>query len=168
MISICIPVYNNLPGIKICLDKGMDFKLDIVGYAVDSTYLKEAESFIISNGLINHINFTGTISQPFEYLAKHHCLLMCSKMEAFGRVTVEALKCGLPVIAANTGGSLEIIEDGTNGYLYQSGNTLDLADKIMLLYTNCSRFEKETNARKAMGKFNEINTEIQLEKVFAE
>jgi glycosyltransferase involved in cell wall biosynthesis len=56
---------------------------------------------------------------------------MCSRCEAFGRVTVEAMKLGLPVIAANTGGSLELVQHGINGFLYEWGNPLDLAKQIL-------------------------------------
>jgi CheY-like chemotaxis protein len=51
-------------------------------------------------------------------------------MEAFGRVTVEAMKLGRAVVGARSGGTPEIIRDGFNGFLYAPGNARDLADKI--------------------------------------
>jgi len=54
--------------------------------------------------------------------------LTTSKMEALGRVTVEAMLAGHIVIGANTGGTMEIIgEKGERGYLYQQGKPSDLA-----------------------------------------
>lgn len=51
-----------------------------------------------------------------------------SKMEALGRVTVEAMLAGCVVIGADTGGTAEIIgQDGSRGYLYRQGNYQDLA-----------------------------------------
>ena len=46
--------------------------------------------------------------------------LMCSKNEAMGRVTVEALFNGCPVIGYDGGGTPEIIKDGINGFLFKT------------------------------------------------
>lgn len=54
--------------------------------------------------------------------------LTTSKMEALGRVTIEAMLAGHIIIGANTGGTAEIIGgEGERGYLYQQGNPSDLA-----------------------------------------
>ena len=45
---------------------------------------------------------------------------MCSKNEAMGRVTVEALFNGCPVIGYDGGGTPEIIKDGINGFLFKT------------------------------------------------
>ena len=45
---------------------------------------------------------------------------MCSKHEAMGRVTVEAMFYGCPVIGFNGGGTAEIIQDGKTGYLFNT------------------------------------------------
>jgi glycosyltransferase involved in cell wall biosynthesis len=44
--------------------------------------------------------------------------LFPSTTETFGLVALEAMACGVPVIAANTGGVLDIIKDGENGLLF--------------------------------------------------
>lgn len=44
--------------------------------------------------------------------------LFPSTTETFGLVALEAMACGVPVIAANTGGVLDIISDGENGLLF--------------------------------------------------
>ena len=55
---------------------------------------------------------------------------MCSRAEAFGRVTVEAMKLGLPVIGAARGATPELVRDGWNGLLYAHGDANELAGKI--------------------------------------
>ena len=47
--------------------------------------------------------------------------LTCSRNEAFGRTTVEALLMGKPVIGTNTGGTVDLISDGVDGLLYPPG-----------------------------------------------
>lgn len=56
--------------------------------------------------------------------------LVASKAEAFGRVTVEAMMCGLPVVGANSGGTPELISDGVTGLLYPQDSWRELSDKI--------------------------------------
>ena len=62
--------------------------------------------------------------------------LFCSENEAFGRVVVESMSFGCPVVAANRGGVLEIIDDGYNGLLYNCGDFLDLSEKIKNLLSD--------------------------------
>ncbi|MEM6452231.1 MAG: glycosyltransferase family 4 protein, partial [Cyanobacteria bacterium P01_D01_bin.105] len=50
--------------------------------------------------------------------------------EPFGRVIVEAMLCGRPVVAAAAGGAIEIVEHGTTGWLTPPGNAAKLADII--------------------------------------
>jgi glycosyltransferase involved in cell wall biosynthesis len=70
---------------------------------------------------------------PYSYFASSDVALMCSGCEAFGRVTVEAMKFGKPVIGSRAGGTRELIRDGWNGLLYEPGNPEDLAAKISRL-----------------------------------
>lgn len=62
--------------------------------------------------------------------------LVCSKAEAFGRVTVEAMLAGIPVIGSNTGATPELIAEGVTGYLYEKGNIEQLALRMEQLITN--------------------------------
>lgn len=56
--------------------------------------------------------------------------IMCSKAEAFGRVTIEYQLQNLLVIANKSGANAELIENGKTGQLYESGNYKSLADKM--------------------------------------
>ncbi|GFE68190.1 glycosyltransferase [Chroococcus sp. FPU101] len=53
--------------------------------------------------------------------------------EPFGRVIVEAMLCGRPVIAAGEGGVRELIENEKTGWLFASGNAQQLAEKIIAI-----------------------------------
>lgn len=56
--------------------------------------------------------------------------------ETFGLVAAEAMSYGLPVIASRIGGLPEIVDDGITGFLFEAGNSEDLARKIELLWYN--------------------------------
>lgn len=65
--------------------------------------------------------------------------LVCSKAEAFGRVTAEAMMSGLPVIGSNTGGTPELIMNDRTGFLYQYGDTADLTEKMKIFLNDKSK-----------------------------
>ena len=69
-------------------------------------------------------------------------MLVCSKYEAFGRVTVEAMMAGCLVIGANSGGTIELIEDGSTGVLFESGDYVDLVNKMIYVIENKNNAKK--------------------------
>lgn len=156
-----------LAALKICRNVGVEVMLIIVGKDDSGHYTQYLMDFVRSNALEEYVEFFGATGSPQEVLITCDALLMCSRMEAFGRVTVEALKCGLPVIAANTGGSLEIVNDKVNGLLYESGSASDLAEKIKWMAANVAMFDREAIANEANNRFNLENTKTQLLPVFS-
>jgi spore coat protein SA len=54
---------------------------------------------------------------PDWFLAADVAVVPSGTREAFGLVNVEAMACGLPVVATRAGGMKEIIEDGVTGFL---------------------------------------------------
>ncbi|CAN5385412.1 glycosyltransferase [soil metagenome] len=153
--------------IDICKQCGVDCSLEIIGKAENIDYKDSLVELVANKKLTDSIHFLGPVEHPENLFSQYHALLMCSHNEAFGRVTVEALKCGLPVIAANTGGSLGIIKDGINGYFYKAGDPSSLAEKIMQLKQHYNQFDKQGIAFNTKNRYNEKNTGDQLMKVFS-
>ncbi len=56
---------------------------------------------------------------------------LSSKNEGISLTLLEAMACGVPVVATRVGGNPEIVKDGENGLLCESGNPQDLVDKIL-------------------------------------
>jgi glycosyltransferase involved in cell wall biosynthesis len=79
------------------------------------------------------ITIDGPTKDVPRYWAAAHVGLMCSQSEAFGRVTVEAMRAGLPVCGTNSGGTPEIIEPGVTGLLSPVGDANALATNLMRL-----------------------------------
>ena len=69
-----------------------------------------------------------------------------STVETQGLVALEAMACGTPVIGADALALKDTIQNGVNGYLYESGRKDDLVKKIELAYKNKSRLSN--NCRK--------------------
>ncbi len=70
--------------------------------------------------------------------ALKHCELgvLCSESEGLSNAIIEYMACGLPVVATNVGGNPELVEDGGNGFLYETGNTAQLANLITRIMGN--------------------------------
>jgi glycosyltransferase involved in cell wall biosynthesis len=109
--------------------------IKIIGVGEDA-YSQELRQIAKELQLNNNIEFISFRLDPLAEL--NHCLalLVCSKIEAFGRVTVEGMKLGIPIIAANTGASPEILENGKLGTLFNYPDDKDLAKKMIEVLQN--------------------------------
>ena len=77
-----------------------------------------------------------------DYYHASDIYVSSSCSESFGKVLIEAMACGLPIIATATTGSKEIIEDEENGFLVPIGDSQALAKKILFLLNNPERAEQ--------------------------
>lgn len=109
------------------------------------------------HGYADSISFKGFSNNIWNELPNYTGALVCSRAEAFGRITPEYMSIGLQVIASNTGANPELIENGVNGYIYNHKNIEDLAFKILQIY-NSSVEERQTmsdNAKKQAQLFTD-------------
>ena len=65
-------------------------------------------------------------------------LVNASDPEPFGIVLLEGMAAGVPVVAVNSGGPPDFIEDRRTGVLARSGDPEDLADALQLLLTSAA------------------------------
>src|SRR4029079_1002455 len=68
-----------------------------------------------------HVDFWGHVDDSYRAYLSADAALMCSKSEAMGRVTVEAMSASLPVIGYDNAGTSEIIQHERTGLLYRGG-----------------------------------------------
>lgn len=83
-------------------------------------------------GLTSRIEWRGVQPDPWTTYRDADLALMCSTREALGRVTIEAMASGRPVIGRADGGTPEVIRHGRTGLLYRDGPE-DLARRILEL-----------------------------------
>lgn len=96
------------------------FRFKYLG-AVTDEYRAELLSLARELGLkSNDVEFLGYQQEIRSAMQHASALLMCSRNEAQGRVTVEAMFYGTPVIGSNAGGTPEIIQHEVNGLLFDS------------------------------------------------
>lgn len=115
---------------------GMKLELLVVGKEGPQGYEEVLRTLVKERDIEDEVVFTGEVPNAFPYIQASNVLLMCSKSEAFGRVTVEGMLAGKPVIGARSGATPELVRDGFNGFLYDRGDVKDLAQKIKYLCEN--------------------------------
>ncbi len=145
--------YLLIEAMKVLKSKNLDIKAYIVGHAMNEEYLDKLKQMLKDYNLEAFIKFVGFTKEPYKFMQACDVILMTSKNETFGLVTIEAMKNQTAVIAANSGGVLEIIDDRETGLLFESGNANDLALKIEELYFNMQL--KQTLAKNAKIKVDE-------------
>lgn len=148
---------------------GLAARLCLVGDS-SSKYARSVRTLSEDLGVSHLVDFVRFTDEPYSYFASADVALMCSGCEAFGRVTVEAMKLGKPVIGTNAGGTRELIRDGWNGLLYEPGNPEDLAAKIARLSDHRQLLaQMGVNARAwAHSKFRLDDYGYQLHRAFQE
>lgn len=115
--------------------------------------------FARQNGILESITFKGFTDNIWAELPNYDAALVCSRSEAFGRITPEYMSIGLQVIVSDTGANPELVEDGISGYVYKHDDLRDLASKIELIY----RMDKEQKkivserAKSRAGKYTDEN-----------
>lgn len=107
-----------------------DIELNIVG----GGNIDGVENLIDELRIKEKVNVIGYIHDTSAIYKKSNIILVCSKNEAMGRVTLEAMAHGTPVIGKNSGGTPELIIDGYNGFIYD--NIEDLSNKMKYCINN--------------------------------
>ena len=112
--------------------RGVRVELLLAGEG-DSGYRRVLEGLVDSEGVHKEIRFLGFVSDVASLIQSVDAVLVCSRSEAFGRVTIESMLSGKPLIGAGTAATAELIQDGVTGLLYRPGDHRALADKIVQL-----------------------------------
>ncbi|MBV8886603.1 MAG: glycosyltransferase family 4 protein [Chroococcidiopsidaceae cyanobacterium CP_BM_RX_35] len=109
-----------------------DIPLKIMGKIQERSYWQQIRQDY-PDAPIEYLGFLPTAELQQE-LRQCRALLMTPRwMEAFGNVAIEALACGVPVIAYRRGGPAEIIQDGQTGFLVEPDSVTGLIEAIARL-----------------------------------
>jgi L-malate glycosyltransferase len=84
-------------------------------------------------GIEKNVYFQGVRSDIGPLIASSDLFLLPSQQESFGLVALEAMACGVPVLASQVGGLPEVIEDGRSGLLFEVGDIDTAVEKALRL-----------------------------------
>lgn len=139
-LHVLIKAMGKLKGIPLCLH--------IIGDSQgDPEYVNKIKDLIADLGITDKVLFHGWMgrNELSVWFKSADLFVSPSRGEGYGRVLAEAMYFGLPVIGADKGASKELIEHGTNGFLFKSGSDASLASFISRLY-------KDAELRKRFGE----------------
>lgn len=141
--------------------------LKIVGEG-EEEYVRKLKKYIFDNKLDKYVEFTGNVSNTKEIYEWADISLMCSKCEAFGRVTIESMMAGCLVIGSNTGGTVELIQDKISGLLFEVGSANSLFEKIQYTVNHKGLAEKiaKEGRKISMEKYTSINNAKEIVKIY--
>lgn len=145
-----------------------NLRLTIVGFRAFDPYELRLKDYIEEHGLGPYIDLVDFTYDMAPYRESSDIGLMCSRAEAFGRVTIEYMMSGLLVFGTNAGGTPELIRDGTDGYLYEFGDSEQLARLMICADENRAqaRAMAKRGQAKAMERFTIGRTAQEVLKVY--
>ncbi len=104
-------------------------------------------------GKRQNLHFLGYQSRPFPIMAEADVLVTAAHNEAFGRGNLEAMALGKPLIGSNTGGLLDLIDDGVTGKLFKTQDAADFARQVLAYFENPALVE--AHGRNALARVDQ-------------
>ncbi len=101
-----------------------------------------------------------------EELQKSDTFVLSSKYETFGVVVIEAMSCGLPVVATKCGGPESIIENDELGVLVENDNLEELEIAMKNMYENKDKYCKDSIRTHVVENFSEKSIANELMKIY--
>jgi L-malate glycosyltransferase len=92
-----------------------------------------AEQEVDRLGLRADVRFPGKVDRVADLLRGSDLFLLPSQTESFGLSGLEAMACGVPVLATRTGGLPEVVVEGETGYLLPIGAVEEFADRALAI-----------------------------------
>jgi glycosyltransferase involved in cell wall biosynthesis len=121
-------------------------------------------------GLANRVQFRGFVPDElkFQLLGAADIFALPSLHEAFGLVYLEAMHCGLPVVAARPGGQEDYLEEGRTGFLVPPEDLDGLVRSLAVLVEDPAlRARMSEHNRAVANRFTVRNTAARYEDLFA-
>jgi len=112
------------------LESGLDIRFISAG---DGPLRDRAEALCARYGINKKVFFLGWRKDIASLLTAGDILLLTSRWEGMPVVFLEAMACGVPIVATDAGGESEIIINGINGFLKRKGDCAGLARDIIYL-----------------------------------
>ena len=154
---------------RLSKEKGLDFlirswtklttdtpvKLYILGDGPDKSAL---EHLIKKHKLEKQVTILPGVDEVREYLCMSDIFVMPSQFEGLSNSILEAMVCGLPVVATRVEGNEELIDDGITGLLIEKDNEISMANAISSLLTNPDKaYRLSRQAQEMVQKKHNLN-----------
>jgi sugar transferase (PEP-CTERM/EpsH1 system associated) len=148
-------------------ESGVRLHLAMIG---DGRLRAATEERAVQAGAADAIWFPGSRDDIPELLQSMDIFALPSRREGISNTLLEAMASGLPLVATDTGGNSELVDDGTNGTLVPTEDPEALGEALLMLAINRDRriaFSKASRAR-ALDGFSIERMVAEYERVYDE
>jgi L-malate glycosyltransferase len=144
--------------------KGKSALLYIVG---DGSQKAKYERLCDELGITAQTRFFGQLSREevIPIMQQSHVVVSCSKIETFGVSLIEAMACGKPVIATQSGGPQAVVDE-SNGLLVPTGDSHALAHALQVMSESHQQYDAHAIREKCVSLFSEQAITKQLEALY--
>lgn len=112
----------------------------------DGPELPKAEQTVKEWGIQSKVHFVGRQDPVEELCSAADLMLLPSETESFGLAALEAMACGVPVMASEAGGLTELIQDGINGILVSEEGQARGVQRAVEILNNAELLQHYRNA----------------------
>jgi N-acetyl-alpha-D-glucosaminyl L-malate synthase BshA len=140
-------------------------RLLIVG---EGPELGRAEQLIDELGVTAHVELIGEAQDVTGLLSVSDLFLLPSLQESFGLSALEAMACGVPVVASNVGGLPEVVIDGVTGFLHPPAEVEQMAESAIRILSDPALHARmaDEGARLAVERFSSSRIVPQYEALY--
>ena len=142
--------------------RDLSSRYDMIVHIIGDGPARQTLEVLANNlNLSERVVFWGDRDDIAERLQTLHLFVLPSYYEGFPLTILEAMSCGVPVVASNVNGIPEVISDGVNGLLVRAGDPISLSRAIeQMIKSPQSRERLVTEARKTIEKRFSLPTMI--------
>lgn len=141
-----------------------NFKVLFAGRGV---LLEKIKNYALEKGVSEQIEFLGFVTDIEKYYQISDIALSSSKQEGLGINLIEAMMCGLPVVATIDRGHCTIIDHKVNGILYPQNDFEKLSEAILEIHSNNNLYIKLSNGALNKASYFDIKNSLeQMSKIY--
>jgi sugar transferase (PEP-CTERM/EpsH1 system associated) len=144
---------NLIRATALAAERVRDLRVEVAGNGPCAEELQRLASEL---GVGERIRFLGEIRDVPALLARARMFVLPSRSEGIPLTVLEAMACGLPVIATRVGGLPEVVEDALTGVLVPSADPAALAEAVIEIWNDPGRADRmgRSGRRRAEERFD--------------
>jgi len=129
---------------------------------------EDIKEFCRSLNIHGKVIFAGFQKEPERFYRAMDIFVYPAYAEAFGLVVAEAMSCGLPVVASDSDGILDIVDDGVTGILVSVKDTNKVTEAVLSLLQDTEKITNFSNAarERVLKYFSNKNMLMQMECIY--
>ena len=120
--------------------------------------LQNLEAMVKEYNMRNYVRFNGNVTRAVlaDFYTAADVFVLPSFSEGHSVALLEAMASGLPLVASDIEGNRVSIEDGVNGFLFETGNVKKLVEKLSIILTDVKlqQMMSSNSAKKYLEKFS--------------